>query len=240
MSNEVLSDAPFRTKKAWAITIRPKNGITDENIKEFPKWLSKHMFDNRLFAVTEMTGEKRHIHGVFLTVSNKDLRQDNLKRGINTVLKKSLGECWSKHTLALKYCYNSDWIEKYCAKEHKMNVIYDTLGNYDDFLPTAEEQLQAIKKSKSSIADSYFNNLSELWDEYKFEWKEEGHPLLWKVDAINFLSSMMYEHKRINVIRDRKSRIAIAECFRNYSRGEWNALDDLSKEERLLLELSEV
>lgn len=237
MSDEVLSDAPFRRKKAWAITIRPKNGISDKNIKEFSKWLEKFAFEDRLYAVTEMTGEKRHIHGVFLTVSDKDKRQDNLKRDINKVLKSSLGECWSKHTLKLKYCYNSDWIDKYCAKEHKDNVIYDTLGDYDDFLPTAEEQLQAIKKSKESIADTYFNNLSELWDEYKFEWTPEGSWLHYKIDALKFLGAMMYEHKRINVVRDRKCIINIAEGFRNYKLSMHNYMDWLSEAERDIVAL---
>ena len=232
MSGEELSSIPFRQRKAWAITIRPKNGITDADINMFKNfWLNKLAYKNRLYAVTEMDGDKRHIHGVFLTRRDNDLRQDNLKRALNTILKRSFGERFSRHTLCLKHVFNKDWEKVYCAKEMKDNIIIDTIGNYDDFLPSAEEQLEAINSKKSKVTDHYFHNLCELWEEYNYKWNDKGFPLIWKVDALNFLKDMMYGKKRISVIRDKKCRVAVAEAFRDYQRGSWDAVDDLTKEE---------
>lgn len=238
MSDEGLSsDTPIRKRKAWAITIRPKNGITDEHIKMLPQWLSKWSFEERLYAVTEMEDEKRHIHGVFLTYSDKDIRQDNLKRGINTVLKKSLGECWSKHSLVLKYCYNHDWINKYCSKEHRDNAIYDSLGEYDDFLPSAEEQLEAIRNSNQSVIDRYFHKLVELWQEFEKAWDVTAHPVILKYQSLKFIDEMMFVEKRISVIRDKKVVVQVAEAFLRYSREMTDPLRYMTQEEKDIFQL---
>lgn len=239
MSVKGLSSDPptFRKRKAWAITINPGCGITEKHIEDFPKLLENWMVPNRLYAVVEKKDTiKSHIHGLFLTEKETNLRQDNFRTSINGVLKEYFGESFNKYvTMKLKYVYNHDWEKKYTTKEMRDNCIYDTIGDYTDFLPSPAEQLEAIKKAHSKTADTYFDNLEKLWNEYHYEWEEDKTWIHLKIRALKFLTDMMYVHRRISVIRDRKCIIAVAEGFRNYQRKKCDYMDFLTKEEKELL-----
>ena len=45
--------------KSFAITVRPRNGISDETIEELIKWITKKDYG---IVVIEMEDEARHLH----------------------------------------------------------------------------------------------------------------------------------------------------------------------------------
>lgn len=235
-------ETPFEKKWACAVTLNP-NFLSDEFLKEFENWVKTHT--SQYSIVTEKKDSKRHIHCTMLL---QKWREKTKGRRLDRV-KESLWKFQQKHDESVtpesknvtyggvRIIYNYDWENKYMKKnDDTVEIAKHTPDKYDDYLPTAEEQLEAIRKAEEKknalVKDQFFNKLATLWDENNYTFSEcNGLYLLEKKATAIFLCDMMYKKKLISVIRDAKCRKNIINAFPQYylCKAEWE--QDFTKDE---------
>jgi hypothetical protein len=226
---EGFEESTISGEKRWAcaVTLNP-NFLSDVFLQEFEKWAKKHT--SQYSIVTEKEDSKRHIHCTLLLQKWRDKakgrRLDRVKASLWEMQQKFDESVTpeSKNVTfgGVKIIYNYDWENKYMKKgDSTVEIARFTPEKYDEFLPSASEQLEAIRKAEerknAQVKDHFFNKLAKLWDENNYTFSEcHGLSLLEKRQAALFLEDMMFEKQLISVIRDLKSRKQIVDLFPRY------------------------
>jgi len=188
------------TFKTFAFTLRPLDGVTDEQIEKFVKWVKKHC--EYYHVITEKESHERHIHaGVVLkfakTRSNVGVMIKCLFKGLSVQeYKVLLG--------GIKIMYNDDFIRKYLNKDDHTVVIESCLpeaGTMESYYPPKPVDSTGTKRKCSA----YYHELESLW--YKFQ---EPHHEVNTMCVRDFLFKMMYSERCLPVIRDDKQIIQTA------------------------------
>lgn len=203
--------------KAYAFTVRPKNGIVKGSPleRDLEKWIKSK--DYGCF-VYEMEDEARHLHGcVFL---NEACKKGNIAKALKRIQSRTDPD-WSAaaHKVlqnGLKIMYNDDFIDEYMIKDNPLS--YDNRPDRtDDFYPSDAEQDRVM--AKSNAVDQRYHRISTMYlDEHtgvicpspKLYLK---HVALWVFDA-------MFIRKTIAVIQSGKNRKEFVECLYMYIYGE--------------------
>jgi len=192
---QIMSIPAFRT---YALTVRPRDGVTDDHVSRISKWVRKNAEYYHL--VTEKTGSRRHVHcGVVLKESRT--RSNVLQRILNLFKELTATE---KSVLrnGLKIMYNWDFVNHYLDKDDETVVIESHLpesGHIESFFPP--KPVEKVSK-KCSL---YYHELETLW----FKHVSPGTEVHTK-NARDFLFKMMYSERCIPVIRDDKQIIQTA------------------------------
>lgn len=181
---------------SYAITFRPRNGVTDAHITKFMKYVRRTC--QYYYVVTEKCDDARHLHaGIFLSIpKSKSNIATDLKR-IDPTLdddeKRNIGR-------GIRIQYNFDFIQNYLDKDDDTVLVAKNLpevARLDTFWPPPEEQ--RLAQSKKAV-DKYYANLEALWYIHT--------PVALEVNKDNccdFLFNLMYNLRLIRVIKDDKT-----------------------------------
>lgn len=192
--------------QSFAITFRPRDGVTDKQIKKMEEYCRKKC--DYYYLITEKEGTDRHIHvGMFL-------KKKMLKGSVAIELLRMYPELDSDERRVarkgIKIQYNLDWIEKYLDKDDATTVISDNLperAHLDAYWPPDEDQRKA-QAAKS--VDSFYAKLEMLWYEHRSPGVEKS-----RENVRDFLADMMYCSRKIRVM-DRKKHLSVALCLTDY------------------------
>lgn len=183
----------FRT---YALTIRPQNGVTDDEITPFMKWVRKKCL--YYHVITEKEGSSRHIHAaLFLTNPTPRNSMCTMLKNLFKDFTPSEKQVMLK---GIKVMYNMDWIQNYLDKDDDTEVIGSSLpeaGHIESYFPEKPSEPTAKRRK---ICSAYYHELEKLWYEHVSPDCEKNTP-----NARAFLSKMMYKERCINVIRDDKA-----------------------------------
>ena len=187
--------------KSFALTFRPLDGVTDEQIAAIEKWCRKKALHYSL--ITEKTGSARHVHAAIF-LKEEQSRSNLVLRLIRLFPDLSLEEkrVWQK---GIKVMYNADFLENYMTKGDDTVVISQNLperSRLDAFFPPRPTENGASKKRKCSL---YYHELEELWMKHS--------PVSSEINTMvvrDFLFRMMYSERILPVIRDDRTIIQVS------------------------------
>lgn len=178
--------------KTFAITFRPRDGVTNDQIAKMEKWLRRHAEYHHL--ITEKEDLERHIHCGFVkknesTVSNMRALMKGLFKGISAEESRVL-------SAGVKIMYNEDWLSSYLNKGDDTVVISTNLpeaGHLESYFPPKP----IVSDNRTRKCSAYYHDLEKLWYEH------QGPDVVYNTEnARNFLFNLMYNLRCIPVIRD--------------------------------------
>lgn len=187
--------------KSYAITVRPRNGLSDSTMAALAKWCKDQDYASMCI---EMEGEARHTH---IQVWFDDPRERGVVcRCMQRICERTIND-WDRAQCkvlraGVKICY-SNWIEDYCTdnmnKPDPPKIVYEKIPSHClEYYPSDEEQ--AAVKARNNAVDKRYHRLSELWSNYWY-----GGPFLPK-DIAEFLMTAEFVDKSICVMKDNKVR----------------------------------
>lgn len=190
--------APALPFRSYALTIRPRDGVTDAQVDHLLKWIKRVCSYYHL--ITEKTGSARHIHaGIILkeakSRANVLNRLLNLFKELDTTEKAVLRK-------GLKVMYNWDWINEYLAKGDDTVVIESCLpeaGHIESYFPPKPVPQNTKRCSV------YYHELEALWMKHTHPGTDVN-----TISVRNFLFKMMYSVRVIPVMRDDRQIIQTA------------------------------
>jgi len=195
--------------KSFAVTVRPRAGISDDEIKTFVSWTKKKC--DYYYVITHKDHGDRHIHaGLFF---KKSCTRSNLATQLLRLFKDMDVEEKQVLRKGIKMMYNNDFIDNYMSldkvEENPMVVVKSlpeqgTIDSYYSLCP-------APKKKGPSATDPFYANLEKLWFEFKRPIEETNPPNL-----RNFLMNMMNNERKIRVIADNKKIFMISVALSRY------------------------
>lgn len=191
---------------SFAVTHRPRGGITDDDISLFTKWCRKQCA--YFFVITEKEDEARHLHAALFL--KKKTSHSNVANTILRVFKNLDVEERSVLRSGIKAMYNSDFITSYMEKGDDTVVIERNLpevSTLDSYFADVPDK----RKRGPSAADPFYANLEKLWWEFKRP-IEETNPS----NLRNFLMNMMNKERRIRVISDNRKIFQISCALSRY------------------------
>jgi len=110
---------PYKKYPVLALSLRPKDGISDEDIGQFIDLTKRYA--EQACIITHKSDSDRHIHAVWFL---KEPRQVSDISGIKKPLGNLFHQKWVelsgsiwKVAVDVKNCYNDDWFSKYLEEE---------------------------------------------------------------------------------------------------------------------------
>lgn len=206
--------------KALAITLRPRGGITDDDIAMFLNIVLDRT--DWLHVITEKTDEERHIHAALY------LKRETTVSAFTQTLKRKFEKSFDERKSIWKYAtvvrtmYNDDFLSKYLideniegAKSEDESVVLETKLPDEEVRASYYSDVPPRKKTRPH-GDAYYLKLEKLYYEHAKQICEDDDcmchtlspsdkPTLEQIER--FLCRMMYKERRLNVISDsRKMR----------------------------------
>lgn len=187
----------------FAITVRPRNGISDAQVRLVTHWIKKR--STYYHVVTEKTGLSRHLHaGMYLktAVTRSNLLTVLIRLGKSLELQ---DDELSVLRSGLRIMYNGDFVSEYLDKGDDTEVIATNLpevSHLEKYYPPKPAEPSAQKAARHS---AQYWELEKLWYEYMRPMDEVNTE-----NARHFLFQMMYSKRLIPVLRDDKAIIQVA------------------------------
>lgn len=185
----------------FALTIRPKDGITDHHIKLTMGFIRRTC--EYYHVVTEKEGSQRHIHAGIV------LKKESTKGDLTTRILRLFNDLSVEERSVLrkgvKIMYNMDFITKYLDKDDDTVVLASNLpeaGSMESYFPDKPLTPQEGKERKCSV---YYHELERMWYENRAPHHEVN-----TVTTRDFLFEMMYAKRCLPVIRDDKQIIQVS------------------------------
>ncbi|AXQ65297.1 MAG: hypothetical protein [Circular genetic element sp.] len=205
--------------RAWAITIRPRNGICDERVSDYINWIEKSPKIVGAYGVCEKLAEERHLHlAVFLSEGR---RKGDVNKQIERIFQKRSVEDGELKVLrsGTRIMYNDDFVKKYLDKNDATQVVInDVPADTIEYYPTAEEQ-EGVKAQKNAT-DQYFHSLLTKFDAWLNGRMNDPQMVRW------WFGFAMYEEKSIRVITDTRKLNQIIDALYKYSNSNGMCLVD--------------
>jgi len=153
---------PVMEFRTYALTVRPRDGITDEQISTTCRWIKKN--SEYYHVVTEKTGSSRHLHAGFI-LKNPRPRSNILQRILQLFPDLSPEERTVLRG-GLKIMYNWDFINSYLDKGDDTVLIERCLpesGHLESFFPPMPDPTVPRSERKCSLV---LHELRDLWYEH--------------------------------------------------------------------------
>jgi len=199
--------------KAFAYTIRPKDGVKPDGIIESK--LIKYIKKYHGFIVAEKEGISRHLHGVIYYEKGKRKRDFFLILAKFQQDEQGTELDYNEERVlkgGIRIAYNDDFYTEYTNKPDSILILENLPDNTKEYYPSEEEQEKVKRQSKA--VDKTYNHLLDLWKESKRELSENAVKV--------FMYEMMYVQKTIKVIEDRKKFNQRCISLYHYINGEIN------------------
>lgn len=209
--------------QAFAITLRPKGGIIEDDLDAVSDYfVDKVDYYN---VVTEMEGDRRHMHASFYF--KKPMRKCNLNLALSRLRVRSgrysLRNQWEsmdsiwKVACKIKIIYNDGW-EKYLEKDEKLTRIDSKMPEDDKIIEAMWAKPNSIPKKQTS---PWFHKMEKLW----YEMYDTGDDVQYNTVG-DFLFVHMYDLRTINVIKnDKDIRAAVVNLCRFIKRAKQIDID---------------
>ena len=185
-------------RKTFALTHRPKDGVTDVDCSALVKYCRSKCEYYKV--ITEKEGTDRHIHAALFM--KKEQRLDNLIRSVFSLFPDLRPEEKMVLRQGIKVSGNVQWLD-YLEKGDHTVVIADNLperAHLEAFYPAKDEKRPYEKKNFS-----YYMKLEKLYYEHADPGRVKNPQ-----NCRHFLFDMMYNKRLIDVIRDDKSIIQVS------------------------------
>lgn len=198
--------------RSFCITIRPRDGITDETIDAVKKWLPKCDYG---FAVLEKDGVERHLHAQLWF--EKERARGDINKQVQRICERTIKD-WDNAQLKVlrsgtRIAY-SDWYNDYLAEnENKSspNIIFNNIPDKTlSYYPTEEEQenIQTLKTATDPrFADLEIKCLAYL--------QNSIYPITIKSVA-EYLAYAMFKEKSMKVLLHQRDREALCISLHAY------------------------
>lgn len=179
----------------FAITIRPLNGVTDQQIDSFSKFVKKHC--TYYYIITEKTNDERHIHSALFfkipkTRSNVCTYLVRLFKDLSAPEKAVLQQ-------GVKILYSNDFIEKYMNKGDDTIVIERNLPEVSSLEAFYPPKPLTVSVTRQLHLHDFMNKLESLWRIHM-----APHTEIETSNARDFLFNMMYNERVIGLMDDKK------------------------------------
>lgn len=203
-----------RKYKAFAFTIRPKQGLT-ENLKlEFLDWIKNK---DGGFAVLEGEGESLHMHGgIFLEV-------ETTKSNFNMQLQRH----FEKHKRdedsikvqrgGTRILYDMNFLNNYLNKQDSRTIYQAIPDNVDDYFPSQEEQECAKNKCVDSVLAEY-----DLLIRENYKWENFGDV---HEHFDEWLYDLWFRKKLVKAPREKKKKRELSDNLKRWMFPNWFGID---------------
>lgn len=178
----------------FAVTIRPRSGVTDCDIQLFADYVRKHCQFYRI--VTEEEDDSRHIHSALYFKT--DLSLSNLKLTLKRLFKHFDREEQININRSVKILYNNDWID-YIDKCNDRVVIENNLPE----LACLESWYPPKPDVKSYERRLYMHDTMQSYEKYWLEYMSSTAIVNTSV-VRDFLFALQYKHRVIGLLDDKK------------------------------------
>lgn len=182
--------------KSWAITVRPKHGLTDSHLSALEKFCNRSKF--HLLGV-ESTDNSRHAHfGVFL---DKPSTKANIANRLLScpALKTLASDEVSVLRKGIKIMYNSDFIMGYIGDP-------DKLDDYTEVSRNLPDDIEDLDTFYPPVGDATARKPVSVWYSDRaadYEAKSGTMPAT-ECSVLSFLKTLMFKEKVINIIADQR------------------------------------
>jgi len=194
---------PEPKEKVFAITHRPKNGVSDNDVTKLVDYCRQKGQYYKI--ITEKEGHERHIHAVVYL--NTPVRLYNFIRSLLLLFPDMLPEEKIVFRQGVKVSKSIQWLE-YLNKGDSTVVIADNLpeeAHLESYYPVRPSPNRESKKV------TYYLRLERLWYEHSREMAVANPE-----NCRHFLFKMMYADRLIDVIRDDKTIIQVSRHLSRY------------------------
>lgn len=215
--------------RSYAISIRPRLGLTELTETELKKWCELQAY---AVMYIEKDNEARHCH-IQVWFEIPRLR-GVICKAIQRICERTI-ELWDHAQLkvmraGIKIAY-SDWFLDYledCFKKKNddINIAYSAPPNTGslEYYPSEEEQDAVIEQANT--ADPKYNRLKNLY------WEWTSCEIITQESVSKFLIWAMYDSKKIMLCKDKLTRINLCKNLYWYLRPEECTIEQfLSKED---------
>ncbi len=202
--------------QSFAITVRPRLGITDVTIDAFKSWLS---LQNYAVAVLEMEDEARHLHAqIWLEEKNKRTK-DDVRKAVKRICERTIKDWDPAQTRVLrdgiKPAY-SDWYLEYLVdnddkRNDHTNVIIDNPPDKTEQYYPSEEEQEAVRLC-SSATDPRFFKMEQDANKY---FQEKQLDITIK-NVAKWLCYVMFEERTMKVLVNQRDRTAVCKTLYAY------------------------
>lgn len=179
--------------QAFAVTFRPKHGVTVEHRNEIIKLISN--ISKYYYIVSEKKDEECHIHAGVITNVPCTITNFNQKwsRKFRHAVEDT-GSIWSVCYVS-KPMYSKKWINEYLKKDEDgtTEVVASNMPSHSIEEYFAPKPVARAKKK--FIADPFIQRLADKWDKYQPAGVDVNH-----TNVSNFLANLMFVRREIRGI----------------------------------------
>ena len=207
--------------KSIGITLRPRTGFSDEDVREF---LKSYKYSSYLgcYAVLEKEDDERHLHAIFWFERDVILANFNTnywRKKFKRKWEMRDDSIWSMHTRGgpkgayrSQQCYNDDWYKNYLLGQQNADGTPkgDPVQVLIDDVPSPELRLSCysnVEKKRVFKGDEYYIKLKKLWD----EWSTDTE--ISKEKIKRFFIDAQYGSRTIRIISQQKMLNERMKCF---------------------------
>lgn len=179
----------------YSITVRPRSGITDQQVQKFCKWVKKQC--EYYYVITEKLEDERHIHSALYFKAPK--KRSNVSQLLLQIFKELDAEEKSVLQKGVKILYSNSFLTDYMNKGDNTVVIERNLPELDvldNFYPP----------KPLSPANARRLNMHATMEQYENLWRTHVSSLV-EVNTSSvrdFLFDMQYNKRVIGLMDDKK------------------------------------
>lgn len=201
--------------KSFALTIRPRAGITNDTILAFKSWLSKQ---DHSVAVTEMEGEARHLHAQLWL--NEGRTKDDISKAVKRICERTISDWDATQSKVLRggirIAY-SDWYLEYLVDNEdkgevdNSNIITNNPPDRTEHYYPSEEEQEKVKQV-SQAADPRFLSMEQECN----EWLTMEQKLVTYKNIAQWLCYTMFNQRTMKVLVNQRDRTALCKTLYAY------------------------
>lgn len=201
--------------KSFALTIRPRAGITNDTILAFKSWLSKQDY---AVAVTEMEGDSRHLHAQLWL--NEGRTKDDVSKAVKRICERTISDWDAAQTKVLRggirIAY-SDWYLEYLVDNedkgevNNENIIINNPPDRTEHYYPSEEEQEKVKQV-SQAADPRFLAMEQECNEWLIMENKE----VTLKNIAQWLCYAMFSQRTMKVLINQRDRTALCKTLYAY------------------------
>jgi len=180
----------------FAITFRPRDGVTDEQIVDLVKFIKKLCI--HYYIITEKLDDERHVHAAIVTKS--PLQRSNVCQRLKNLFKGLTIEEIAVMYKGVKILYSNDFLTKYMDKDDDTVVIercLPELSYLESFYPPTP--VKNPKANRGLAHHQEMEKLQALWYVHV-----PTHLEINTMNVRDFLFEMQYKVRVIGLMEDKK------------------------------------
>lgn len=200
--------------KSFAITVRPRLGITDVTIDAIKSWLAKQ---NHAVAVLEMDDEARHLHAQIWLDEGRT--KDDVGKAVKRICERTIEDWDAAQSKVLrggiKIAY-SDWYLEYLVdnddkgNDHTRVITNNPPDKTEQYYPSEEEQ-EAVRLCSSATDPRFFK-----MEQDALKYFEEKQLDITIKNVAKWLCYVMFEERTMKVLVNQRDRTAVCKTLYAY------------------------